>query len=275
MNSSISLEASGKVSTLRKVQSEQIAAPSSPKVDSRVAALRRIAVIPAINEEDSIAGVIAEIRAADPGFEVIVVDDGSKDRTAHVAAAAGAHVVRHPYNLGIGGAVQTGLQYARDHGFDMAVQVDGDAQHDPAEIELLLEPIVEGRADLVVGSRFLGERTYRAPFSRLVGIKLFAAFVSLIVRQRVTDTTSGFRAINRRGIVLFASDYPHDYPEVEATVLLSRSGLTMAEVPVMMRIRESGSSSITTLRAGYYMIKVVLALFIGLFRRYSSPLEEP
>src|SRR2546421_4916546 len=141
------LEASGRASRLRKMQSEQIAASSSPKVDSRVAALRRIAVIPALNEEDSIAGVIAEIRTADPGFEVIVVDDGSKDRTAQVAAAAGAHVVRHPYNLGIGGAVQTGLQYARDHHFDIAVQVDGDAQTCPAEIERLLLAIVEGRAD--------------------------------------------------------------------------------------------------------------------------------
>jgi hypothetical protein len=148
------LEASGSVSTLRMMQSEQVAAPSSPKIDSRVAALRRIAVIPALNEEDSIAGVIAEIRAADPGFEVIVVDDGSKDRTAQVAEAAGAHVVSLPYNLGIGGAVQTGLQYARDHHFDIAVQVDGDAQHCPAEIARLLVPIVEGRADLVVGSRF-------------------------------------------------------------------------------------------------------------------------
>jgi glycosyltransferase involved in cell wall biosynthesis len=274
MNSTISLEASGKVSTLRKMQSEQIAAPSSPKVDSRVAALRRIAVIPALNEEDSIAGVIAEIRAADPGFEVIVIDDGSKDRTAQVAAAAGAHVVSHPYNLGIGGAVQTGLQYARDHRFDLAVQVDGDAQHDPAEIARLLEPIVEGRADLVVGSRFLDQCEYRAPFARLVGIKLFAAFVSLIVRQRVTDTTSGFRAINRRGIVLFASDYPHDYPEVEANVLVFKHRLRLMEVPVQMRNRTTGASSITIRMSVYYMIKVTLALFVGLFRRSPTPLEE-
>src|SRR5919198_1335831 len=112
------------------------------------------------------------------GFGRIVVDDGSKDRTVEAAAAAGAHVVKHPYNLGIGGAVQTGLQYARDHGFDVAVQVDADAQHDPKEIDKLLEPIVEGRADLVVGSRFLHERQYSPPFSRLVGIKLFAALVS-------------------------------------------------------------------------------------------------
>jgi glycosyltransferase involved in cell wall biosynthesis len=274
MSAQMRLEASETVSTLRTMQSGQIAAPRSHEVDSRVAALRRIAVVPALNEEDSIAGVIAEIRAADPGFEVIVVDDGSKDRTAEVAAAAGAHVVRHPYNLGIGGAVQTGLQYARDHGFDIAVQVDGDAQHDPAEIEILLEPIVEGRADLVVGSRFLGEHKYHAPFARLVGIKLFAALVSLIVRQKVTDTTSGFRAVNRRGILLFAADYPHDYPEVEANVLVFKHRLRLTEVPVCMRTRTTGASSITFRMSAYYMIKVTLALFVGLFRRSPTPLEE-
>jgi glycosyltransferase involved in cell wall biosynthesis len=256
------------------MRSEQIAAPGTKNVDPRVAALRRIAILPALNEETSIAGVIAEIRAADPGFEVIVVDDGSKDRTAQVAAAAGAHVVRHPYNLGIGGAVQTGLQYARDEGFDVAVQVDADAQHDPAEIHKLLEPIVEGRADLVVGSRFLDERYYTPPFTRLIGIKLFAALVSLIVRQRVTDTTSGFRAVNRRGIVVFAADYPHDYPEVEATVLMFKHRLRLTEVPVRMRIRTTGASSITFRWSVYYMIKVTLALFVGLFRRSPTPLEE-
>jgi glycosyltransferase involved in cell wall biosynthesis len=262
------------VSTLRKMQSARIAAPSSGKVDPRVAALRRIAVVPALNEEDSIAGVIAEIKAADPGFEVIVVDDGSKDRTAQVATAAGAHVVSHPYNLGIGGAVQTGLQYARDHSFDIAVQVDADAQHDPAEIERLLEPLVEGRADLVVGSRFLNGRRYRPPFARRIGIKLFAGLVSLIVRQKVTDTTSGFRAMNRRGIVLFAADYPHDYPEVEANVLVFKHRLRLTEVPVCMRTRTTGASSITVRMSVYYMIKVTLALFVGLFRRSPTPLEE-
>jgi glycosyltransferase involved in cell wall biosynthesis len=249
-------------------------APLPLRVDRRVAALRRIAVIPALNEEDSIAGVIAEVHAADPGFEVIVIDDGSTDRTAERAAAAGAHVVSHPFNLGIGGAVQTGLMYARDHGFDVAVQVDADAQHDPAEIERLLVPIVEDRADLVVGSRFLNGRRYRPPFARRVGIKLFAGLVSLIVRQRLTDTTSGFRAMNRRGILLFADDYPHDYPEVEANVLVFKHRLRLAEVPVCMRNRINGASSINFRMSAYYMIKVSLALFVGLFRRPPAPLEE-
>jgi len=246
----------------------------SQPADSRVVALRRIAVIPALNEEDSIAGVIAEVHAADPGFEVVVVDDGSSDRTAERARAAGAHVVRLPFNLGIGGAVQTGLMYARANGFDLAVQVDGDAQHDPAEIAKLLEPIVQGQADLVVGSRFLNGRRYRPPFARRLGIKLFAGLVSLIVRQRVTDTTSGFRAMNRRGILLFAADYPHDYPEVEANVLVFKHRLRLVEVPVCMRTRTTGASSITFRMSAYYMIKVTLALFVGLFRRCPTPLEE-
>lgn len=242
--------------------------------ESSPAALRCIAVVPAHNEERTVASVVDEIRRFDPGCEVVVIDDGSTDRTAVMAEREGAHVVRLPYNLGIGGAVQTGIQYAHDHGFDLAVQVDGDAQHPPSEIPKLLAPILEDRADLVIGSRFLGTGDYDPPFSRLLGIKLLARLVSLIVRQRVTDTTSGFRAMNRRAIRLFAADYPHDYPEVEATVLVFRHRLRMVEVPVRMRMRTSGSSSITFRRSAYYMLKVVLALFVGLFRRFPTPQEK-
>jgi len=237
--------------------------------------LRRIALVPAHNEERSVASVVDEIKSFDPDFEVLVIDDGSTDRTAEAAESAGAQVVRLPYNLGIGGAVQTGIQYAREHGFDLAIQVDGDAQHPPPEIPKLVAPIIDGSADLVVGSRFLGTGDYEPPFSRLIGIKLLARLVSLIVRQRVTDTTSGFRAMNRRAILLFSADYPHDYPEVEATVLVFRHRLRMVEVPVQMRMRTSGSSSIRFHRSAYYMLKVTLALFVGLFRRYPTPQEEP
>ncbi|TML00816.1 MAG: glycosyltransferase family 2 protein [Actinobacteria bacterium] len=154
------------------------------------------------------------------------------------------------------------------------MQVDGDAQHDPTEIPKILGPILEDRADLVVGSRFLGEGEYEPPLARLLGIKLLAGIVSLLVRQRVTDTTSGFRAANRRAIALFAADYPHDYPEVEATVLVFRHRLRMLEVPVHMRLRGAGESSITFRWSAYYMVKVLLALFVGLFRRYPTPREE-
>lgn len=246
-----------------------------PTVEPELARRRRIAIVPAYNEERTIARVIDEIRAVDPGFEIVAVDDGSSDRTAIIAERAGVHVLRLPFNLGIGGAMQAGYQFARDQGFDLAVQVDGDGQHDPREIAALLGPILEGRADMVVGTRFAAGGGYRGTHLRRVGIRLFAALVSIMVRQRVTDTTSGFRAVNRKGIRLFAEDYPPDYPEVEATVVLSRHGLQMLEVPVVMRIRETGSSSITAFRSVYYMVKVLLALFIGLFRRYSTELEEP
>ena len=237
--------------------------------------LRRVAIVPAHNEEASIAGVVREIRAFDPGLEVVVVDDGSVDRTAALAADAGAHVVRLPFNLGIGGAVQTGFQYAFAHGFELAVRLDGDGQHDPQELPRLLEPLLAGDADVVVGSRFAArDRHYRATFARGLGIRLFARIVSLLVGQRVTDTTSGFQALNRRGIALFAADYPHDYPEVEATVMVHRHRLTMKEVPVRMRERAAGASSITALRSVYYAAKVLLALFVGLFRRSVTPLEE-
>jgi glycosyltransferase involved in cell wall biosynthesis len=253
----------------------ELASPRLEAVEPELARRRRIAIVPALNEEKMIARVIDEIRAFDRGFEIVVVDDGSVDRTAAVARALGVRVLQLPFNLGIGGAVQTGYQYARDNGFELAVQVDGDGQHDPSEIGRLVQPILEGRADMAVGTRFAKGGGYRGTRLRRVGIHLFAAVVSLMVRQRVTDTTSGFRAVNRKGIRLFAVDYPHDYPEVEANVLISRHKLTMVEVPVMMRVRVSGRSSITALRSVYYMIKVLLALFIGLFRRYSTPLEEP
>jgi glycosyltransferase involved in cell wall biosynthesis len=228
--------------------------------------MRKAAVVPAYNEASSIESVVHEIRAADPGTEVVVVDDGSTDGTAELARRAGATVLSLPYNLGIGAAVQTGLQYAHEHDFDLAVQIDGDGQHDSAELERLLAPVLDGCADIAVGTRFAGERSFRSTFTRRIGIALFAGVVSLIVRQRVTDTTSGFRAMNKRGIRLFASDYPHDYPEVEATVLVFRHRLRMVEVPVAMRRRENGRSSITAFRSLYYMGKVSLALFVGLLR---------
>jgi glycosyltransferase involved in cell wall biosynthesis len=228
--------------------------------------MRKAAVVPAYNEAGSIGAVVAEIRAADPELEVVVVDDGSTDATADLANNAGATVLSLPYNLGIGAAVQTGLQYASDNDFDIAVQIDGDGQHDARELAQLLAPIISGEADIAVGTRFAGERLYRPSVARRIGIALFAGLVSIIVRQRVTDTTSGFRAMNRRGIRLFAADYPHDYPEVEATVLVFRHRLRMVEVPVAMRQRETGRSSITAFGSLYYMGKVSLALFVGLLR---------
>ena len=235
---------------------------------------RIVAVVPAFDEEDAIGSVVDEIRAFDPAIDVVVVDDGSTDRTAANASASGAAVVRLPFNLGIGGAVQTGFRYALEHGYDVAVRLDGDGQHDPTELPKLLEPLARDEADVVTGSRFRDDDgDYRPPLARRVGISWFARLVSLLSGQRVTDTTSGFQALNGRGIALFASDYPSDYPEVEATVLVLKHRLRLVEVPVRMREREHGSSSITFLRSLYYAIKVTLALLISMGRRYAVPAD--
>jgi len=255
--------------------SEPRSATVLSRADPRRIALRRIAIVPALNEQDSIASVIREIRAADPDFEIVVIDDGSVDRTAEVAAGAGVTVVSMPFNVGIGGAVQTGLQYADAHGFDIAVQVDADGQHDPREIAKLLEPLLADEADIVVGSRFAGERTYRAPLRRRVGIRVFATLVSLIVGQELTDTSSSFRAFRRRAIAYFAKDYPHGFLEtVEATVIAVRCGLRVKEVPVVMRERETGHSTLTLPLSIYYGAKVLVAVFVGIFRRSAYDLKE-
>ena len=237
---------------------------------------RIVAVVPAFDEEAAIGVVVAEIQAFDPAIDVVVVDDGSTDATARVAGEAGAAVVRLPFNLGIGAAVQTGFRYALEQGYDVAVRLDGDGQHDPVELPKLLEPLERDEADVVTGSRFRardGEEAYRPPLARRLGITWFARLVSLLSGQRVTDTTSGFQALNRQGIALFARDYPSDYPEVEATVLVLKHKLRLVEVPVRMREREHGSSSITLLRSVYYAFKVTLALFVAMGRRYAVPSE--
>jgi glycosyltransferase involved in cell wall biosynthesis len=233
-----------------------------------------IAIVPAYNEAGAIGAVVDGIRALDPAYDVVVIDDASTDDTGAVASARGAQVLRLPVNLGIGGAVQTGFRAALEGGYDLAVRLDGDGQHDPVELPALLAPLKDGEADIVIGSRFVGgSGDYRPPLGRRVGIRWFARLVSAVTRTRVTDTTSGFQALNRRAITLFAEDYPADYPEVEATVLVLRHRLRLVEVPVRMREREHGSSSITFVRSIYYMLKVTLALLVSLARK-PTPTQE-
>lgn len=228
---------------------------------------RNLAIVPAYNEEATVEAVVRGILAEAPDFDVLVVDDGSTDHTIERARAAGAAVARLPFNLGIGGTVQTGYRYALARGYDYAVQVDGDGQHDPAEINKLVERIHgEPKVEMVYGTRFAENAGFQSTSMRRFGIKLFALTLSLVTRQKVTDPTSGFRLCDRRAIALFAENYPIDYPEVEAILLMHRHQLRSAEVPVQMHARGGGSSSITVLKSGYYMMKVLLAVFVGLFR---------
>jgi len=235
--------------------------------------MKLLAIVPAYNEEASIGGVLADLRRHAPAFDCVVVDDGSTDETAQRARAAGARVLRMPFNLGIGGAVQAGYQFAREHGYDYAVQVDGDGQHDAREIGRLLE-FMRARPEyhMVTGSRFLQitEGNHRSTRSRRLGIALFARVLSGITGQTVTDPTSGFRMVSRHGIDLFARDYPHDYPEVEAVLMIHAHALRSAELPVRMRERNGGVSSINASRSFYYMVKVLLAIFVGLFRAHPT-----
>jgi glycosyltransferase involved in cell wall biosynthesis len=228
-----------------------------------------LAVVPAYNESATIGTVVEAIRREAPAFDVLVIDDGSTDDTAKTARAHGARVVRPAFNLGIGGAVQTGFVFARENGYDYMAQIDGDGQHDPGELCRLIEAMDRGEpVDMVCGSRFLSsENDYLAPISRRTGIHVFAFVLSRFVGQRITDPTSGFRLYNRRAIELFARDYPHDYPEVEAVLLLHHHALRMREIPVRMFARGGGVSSINSGKSAYYMVKVLLALFVGVFRR--------
>jgi glycosyltransferase involved in cell wall biosynthesis len=233
-----------------------------------------LAVVPAYNEAATVGAVVRSLHEQAPQFDVLVVDDGSTDRTRDIARRAGATTLSLPFNVGIGGAVQAGFKYALEHGYSYVVQVDGDGQHRPDQIERLLEPMrVDPTLDIVCGSRFLTKSGYPAPVSRRTGIHIFAFVLSRIVGQRISDPTSGFRVYNRRGIALFARDYPHDYPEVEAVLMLHFHRLRMREVPVMMVQRGGGVSSITSGKSVYYMVKVLLAIFVGLARR--RPVVEP
>jgi len=229
--------------------------------------MKTLIIIPAYNEEASLPGVIRDLKASVPSADILVVDDGSRDGTARIAQGLGVTVIRLPYNLGIGGAMQAGYMYAERGGYDIAVQFDGDGQHIAGEVATIIGPIAAGVSDIVIGSRFLGKGEYKAPFFRKIGIWVFSSVLSRILGMPVTDSTSGFRAANRTVIRYFSNTYPDDYPEVEALVLLHKAGMRIAETSVMMQGRTGGTSSITAGRSVYYMVKVLLAIFIDLLKK--------
>jgi glycosyltransferase involved in cell wall biosynthesis len=240
---------------------------------------RRLIIMPAHNEAGNLPRVLPELRAAAPAFDLLVVDDGSRDRTAAVARELGAAVVTLPVNLGYGGAVQTGFRYAVRQGYQLAVVMDADGQHDPAGIPALAEPVELGRADVAIGSRFQGTMTYRQPWLKRVGMRVFAWTVSRITGQPVTDPTSGFQALNRDALRFFADDnYPVDYPDADTLLVLHYAGFRVTEVPVTMRERLSGISMHSGWRPIYYVLKMWFAISIVLLRqktRLSARRLEP
>jgi len=224
--------------------------------------MRGLVIVPAFNEAANLPRVLSAVRLTNPTWDIVVVDDGSSDTSAQVAEKMGAVVLRSVLNLGIGGAVQTGFLWAREREYELAVQIDGDDQHDPQFIPALVAPIAAGELDLVIGSRFLEKGGFRSTVLRRVGIGYLSWFLRLRCGARVSDPTSGFRASGRRAIEFFAESYATDYPEPESIALAARSGLRVGEVPVRMRERLTGKSSINAWRTLYYLTKVSLALIL-------------
>ena len=222
-----------------------------------------IAIVPAYNEENNIAPVIADLRKYQPSIKILIINDASTDQTEKAARASGATVLNLAVNLGIGGAVQTGFIYARDEKYDIAFQFDGDGQHLASEINKLLKPLIREETDVVIGSRFLEKGGFRSSLVRQAGIRLISLVNKLLTGRKIMDSTSGFRAFNQKAISFLAENYSQDYPEPEAVVQLLRNGFDILEVPVQMRARLSGQSSIRPIHSFYYIIKVLLSNMIG------------
>lgn len=225
--------------------------------------MKKLAIIPAFNEAANIAAVVADLRDFDG--DILVVNDGSTDATAQVARSLGVQVISHPFNLGIGGTVQTGLKYAFEKGYDLAIQFDGDGQHRGDQVAKIVGMVESGAVDLAIGSRTM-PGGYQMTLSRWCGSRIFRALILLLSGKIINDPTSGFRAYGRKTIALFSRFYPDDYPEVECIVTAARNGLKLGEVSVLMRGRLSGHSSINRRKSAYYMVKVSLALVVNAMR---------
>ena len=219
-------------------------------------------IIPAYNEEESLRSLIEEIKAVCPEVDYLVVNDCSSDDTERLMEELGANYISLPCNMGIGGAVQSGYRYAAQNGYDIAIQIDGDGQHDVRFVKDMVKLIEEKQADVVIGSRFIDKEGFQSSQARRIGIRILSMLIRLMCGAKVKDVTSGFRAVNRRFIELFAENYPDDYPEPEVIVTAKLYGAVIKELPVVMRERTTGKSSINLKRSIYYMIKVSLAIII-------------
>ncbi|RHP35009.1 glycosyltransferase family 2 protein [Lachnotalea sp. AF33-28] len=229
--------------------------------------MKKLAIIPAYNESMNITKTVEDILNNAPGFDYVIVDDCSTDATRSVCRERGFNLLHLPANLGIGGAVQTGYQYARDFGYDIAVQFDGDGQHSAAYLETMVKELKEKQLDMVIGSRFIRKEGFQSTAFRQLGIRYFSLLIRAVTGHTITDPTSGMRMVNRDLIEFFAVDYPKDYPEPESVSAVLRNGKRVGEVPVIMRQRAGGVSSISPSRSIYYMVKVTLAILMVLLRR--------
>lgn len=233
--------------------------------------MRVLAIVPAFNEEESLAGLLSELRAA--GVDSVVVNDASTDATEQVARDCGAAVLSLPVNLGIGGAVQAGFLYAVRNNYDAVVQVDGDGQHDPRQIARVVQPLVAGAADCVIGSRYHPsgpDRNYRTPMLRRLGMHFSTGILRMATGLKIFDTTSGFRSLNRKAFAYFAVNYPVDHPEAESLLILHRAGFRILETPVTMRSRIAGQSLFSMFRAATYPLRVSIG-FLGIVFKGAPP----
>lgn len=224
--------------------------------------MKCLIIIPAYNEAANIEKVINNIVQNYPQYDYVIINDGSTDKTEEVCANAGYQVLNLPINMGIGGAVQTGYRYAKKNNYDVAVQIDGDGQHDVAFLEDMLKLLESGEADVVIGSRFVQKEGFQSSQIRRVGIRFLSILARILTGVQIRDITSGYRVVNRRFIEIYANDYPADYPEPEAMIIAAVHGGRIKEYPVIMRERENGTSSITFKKSVYYMIKVTLAMLV-------------
>ena len=238
--------------------------------------IKRLAIIPAYNEQENIGRIINRIRELDKEIDIVIIDDGSSDSTAYQAVQAGGKVIKHSSNMGYGVALQTGYKYALERGYDYLVQLDGDGQHDPKYIEELFKVIMHEDVDLVLGSRFLmvdqgsnaGLQEHSSSMARKLGIRLFGSLVSALIGLRITDPTSGYQALNRRVIRFFVRDFfPCDYPDADVITMVHRAGFKIKELPMIMAGRENGTSMHSGLKPVYYVFKMFLSIFVTLLRK--------
>ena len=228
--------------------------------------MKKIIIIPAYNEEENIERTVNAIQKSAQGFDYVIINDCSTDNTRKICEEKEFNIVNLPINLGIGGAVQTGYKYAYENGYDVAVQVDGDGQHDPEFLNTMADYLIEHQVDMVIGSRFIEKKGFQSSITRRMGIQFSSKLIKVLTGKKITDPTSGLRMIGRNVMEIFSEDYPRDYPEPESIVAVLRKNMKIEEIPVVMLERQGGVSSISPKKSIYYMIKVTLAILIERIR---------